>query len=267
MSDEPLVLGIETSCDETRRRHRPVGTLLVDAIASRPMSTPGFGGVVPEACSGPPSAMVPDHRAGLCGAGVRPEDLGTRSPSPRARAFAGALMVGWPPPLPPWRSASRWRRQPPRRACCRRHRRARRRRSWCSRCSCQVGTRCWVPDVTGMQPLGATIDDAGRGSTRSRVLGLDPSRRDHIDRAARDGGDHHRLPRGLTTGRDLERQPASTSPSPASRPRSPAGSRPNAAPGRTVPVAEVAASFQEAVVDVPTRRRFAPASSTASRTW
>lgn len=50
MSDQPLVLGIETSCDETGVGTRGE-TLLVDAIASSVDEHARFGGVVPEVAS------------------------------------------------------------------------------------------------------------------------------------------------------------------------------------------------------------------------
>ena len=51
MSDEPLVLGIETSCDETGVGIVRGSTLLVDAIASSVDEHARFGGVVPEVAS------------------------------------------------------------------------------------------------------------------------------------------------------------------------------------------------------------------------
>ena len=51
MSDQPLVLGIETSCDETGVGIVRGETLLVDAIASSVDEHARFGGVVPEVAS------------------------------------------------------------------------------------------------------------------------------------------------------------------------------------------------------------------------
>ena len=51
MRDEPLVLGIETSCDETGVGIVRGETLLVDAIASSVDEHARFGGVVPEVAS------------------------------------------------------------------------------------------------------------------------------------------------------------------------------------------------------------------------
>jgi hypothetical protein len=49
--DEPLVLGIETSCDETGVGIVRGNTLLADAIASSVDQHARFGGVVPEVAS------------------------------------------------------------------------------------------------------------------------------------------------------------------------------------------------------------------------
>ena len=49
--DEPLVLGIETSCDETGIGVVRGTTLLADAVASSMEEHAHFGGVVPEVAS------------------------------------------------------------------------------------------------------------------------------------------------------------------------------------------------------------------------
>ncbi|MGH3731196.1 MAG: tRNA (adenosine(37)-N6)-threonylcarbamoyltransferase complex transferase subunit TsaD, partial [Micromonosporaceae bacterium] len=51
MKDRPLVLGIETSCDETGIGIVHGETLLADAIASSVDSHARYGGVVPEVAS------------------------------------------------------------------------------------------------------------------------------------------------------------------------------------------------------------------------
>ena len=64
MTDEPLVLGIETSCDETGVGIVRGHTLLADAVASSVEEHARFGGVVPEVASRAHlEAMVPDDRA------------------------------------------------------------------------------------------------------------------------------------------------------------------------------------------------------------
>jgi N6-L-threonylcarbamoyladenine synthase len=117
-----------------------------------------------------------------------------------------------------------------------------------------------VPDVTGdVRPLGATIDDAaGEAFDKvARVLGLPFPGGPHIDRVAREG-DRVAIdfPRGLTTGRDLERSRFDFSFSGLKTAVSRWVQLRQAA-GETVPVADVAASFQEAVVDVLTRKAVA----------
>ena len=70
-SDEPLVLGIETSCDETGIGIVRGTTLLADAIASSVDEHARFGGVVPEVASRAHlQAMVPTIRRALDTAGI-----------------------------------------------------------------------------------------------------------------------------------------------------------------------------------------------------
>src|SRR5690242_12963396 len=114
-----------------------------------------------------------------------------------------------------------------------------------------------VPDVTGdVRPLGSTIDDAaGEAFDKvARVLGLPFPGGPHIDRAAREGDQVAiDFPRGLTSRKDMERHrfdfsfsglKTSVARWVEARERS----------GEPVPVADVAASFQEAVCDVLTRK-------------
>ena len=110
-----------------------------------------------------------------------------------------------------------------------------------------------VPDVTGeITPLGRTIDDAaGEAFDKvARLLGLPFPGGPHIDRMAASAGEAARsaiaFPRGLTSARDLERHRYDVSFS---------GLKTAVArwvehredTGQPVPVADVAASFQEAV--------------------
>jgi N6-L-threonylcarbamoyladenine synthase len=114
-----------------------------------------------------------------------------------------------------------------------------------------------VSDVTSeVLALGATIDDAaGEAFDKvARLLGLPFPGGPHIDRAARSGSSVHiDFPRGLTSRRDLERHRFDFSFSGLktavarwveARERA----------GEPVPVDDVAASFQEAVCDVLTRK-------------
>ena len=87
MVDEPLVLGIETSCDETGVGIVRGTTLLADAIASSVDEHARFGGVVPEVASRAHlEAMVPTMRRACADGGGDPRATSTRSRSPPARA-------------------------------------------------------------------------------------------------------------------------------------------------------------------------------------
>ncbi len=110
-------------------------------------------------------------------------------------------------------------------------------------------------DHGGYELLGQTLDDAaGEAFDKvARVLGLPFPGGPHIDRAAREGQVTIDFPRGLTSRRDLERHRFDFSFSGLktavarwveARERS----------GEPVPVEDVAASFQEAVCDVLTRK-------------
>ena len=121
-----------------------------------------------------------------------------------------------------------------------------------------------VTDVTvGVEPMGSTIDDAaGEAFDKvARLLGLPFPGGPHIDRVARSGNSVAiDFPRGLTNRRDLERHRFDFSFS---------GLKTAVArwveaqqrDGVTIDVADVAASFQEAVCDVLTRKAVDAASS------
>jgi N6-L-threonylcarbamoyladenine synthase len=114
-----------------------------------------------------------------------------------------------------------------------------------------------VPDVTAdVQPLGATIDDAaGEAFDKvARLLGLPFPGGPYVDRAAREGDPAYvTFPRGLTGPRDLERHRFDFSFSGLKTAVARWVER-READGEPVPVEHVAASFQEAVVDVLTRK-------------
>ena len=258
-AEQPLVLGIETSCDETGVGIVRGETLLVDAIASSVDEHARFGGVVPEVASRAHlQAMVPTLERACATAGVTLKDLDAIAVT-SGPGLAGALMVGVASakalalslgiplygvnhlaahvavdivehgPLP----------EP----------------TMALLVSGGHSSLLLVPDVTAeIHSLGATIDDAaGEAFDKvARVLGLPFPGGPHIDRAARDGQISIDFPRGLTTGRDLERHRFDFSFSGLKT----AVSRwvqAREASGESVPVADVAASFQEAVVDVLTR--------------
>ena len=255
MSDEPLVLGIETSCDETGIGIVRGTTLLVDAIASSVEEHARFGGVVPEVASRAHlEAMVPTIQRACETAGVALTDLDgiavTSGPG-----LAGALMVGVASakalalslglplygvnhlashvavdivehgPLP----------EP----------------TMALLVSGGHSSLLLVPDVTSdVRPLGSTIDDAA-GEAFDKVARVPGG--PHIDRAARDVQITIDFPRGLTAGRDMERHRFDFSFSGLKTAVTRWVTAEREA-GRGIPVADVAASFQEAVTDVLTRK-------------
>ena len=80
MTDAPLVLGIETSCDETGvalvRAHADRSELLADVVASSMDEHARFGGIIPEIASRAHiEAMVPTIERALATAGVGLADV------------------------------------------------------------------------------------------------------------------------------------------------------------------------------------------------
>jgi len=252
----PLILGIETSCDETGvglvRGHE----LLADAVASSVEEHARFGGVVPEVASRAHlEAMVPTVDRALAKAGARLSDVDAIAVT-AGPGLAGALLVGvsaakayalatgkplygvnhlaahvavdqlehGPLPTPVIALLV----------------------------SGGHSSLLLVPDVAAkVVPLGSTIDDAaGEAFDKvARVLGLPFPGGPHIDRAAKAGNRAViAFPRskyadgtsdfsfsGLKTAvaRWVEAREAA---------------------GEPVPVADVAASFSEAVADVLTKK-------------
>src|SRR3979490_152103 len=93
-SDEPLVLGIETSCDETGIGIVRGTELLADAVASSVDEHARFGGVVPEVASRAHlQAMVPTVHRACAEAGVSLHDLDAIAVT-AGPGLAGALLVG-----------------------------------------------------------------------------------------------------------------------------------------------------------------------------
>jgi N6-L-threonylcarbamoyladenine synthase len=264
VTDAPLVLGIETSCDETGVGLVRGTTLLVDAIASSVEQHARFGGVVPEVASRAHlEAMVPTVRRACAEAKVELKDVDAIAVT-SGPGLSGALMVGVAAakalalaldkplygvnhlaahvavdvlehgPLPEPAIALL--------------------------VSGGHSSLLFVPDVTyDVQPLGRTIDDAaGEAFDKvARLLGLPFPGGPHIDRAARDGD---RLavtfPRGLTGANDQQDHRFDFSFSGLKTSVARWVER-REATGEPVPVADVAASFQEAVVDVLTRKAVA----------
>lgn len=260
MSDEPLILGIETSCDETGVGLVRGRTLLADAIASSVEEHARFGGVVPEVASRAHlEAMVPTIERACATAGVRLDDVDavavTSGPGLAGALLVGvaaakALAIGLGKPihgvnhLAAHVAVDTLEHGPLPEPCL------------ALLVSGGHSSLLQVTDVTlGVDPLGATIDDAaGEAFDKvARLLGLPFPGGPHIDRAAREGQITIDFPRGLTSRRDLERHRFDFSFSGLktavarwveARERS----------GEPVPVADVSASFQEAVCDVLVRK-------------
>jgi N6-L-threonylcarbamoyladenine synthase len=259
--DEPLVLGIETSCDETGVGVVRGHTLLADALASSVEEHARFGGVVPEVASRAHlEAIVPTMERALADAGVALADVDAIAVT-AGPGLAGALLVGVAAakgyalaaekpvygvnhlaahvavdtlehgPLPEPAVALL--------------------------VSGGHSSLLLVDDLAGrITPLGGTIDDAaGEAFDKvARLLGMPFPGGPPIDRAAREGdGSAIAFPRGLTAPKDLAEHRFDFSFSGLktavarwveTRQRA----------GEPVPVADVAASFQEAVCDVLTAK-------------
>jgi N6-L-threonylcarbamoyladenine synthase len=261
MSSEPVVLGIETSCDETGVGLVRGHTLLADVVASSVEEHARFGGVVPEVAGRAHlEAMVPtlERACATAGLGLRDVDAVAVTAGPGlagaltvgvAAAKALALALGVPlhgvnhlaahvavdalehGPLPEPVMALL--------------------------VSGGHSSLLLVPDVTDdVRQLGRTLDDAaGEAFDKvARLLGLPFPGGPHVDRVARDGDPAAiGFPRGLTAAHDMERHRYDVSFSGLKTAVARWVER-READGEPVPVADVAASFQEAVVDVLTRK-------------
>ena len=261
MSDSPLVLGIETSCDETGVGIVRGHTLLADAVASSVEEHARYGGVVPEVASRAHlEAMVPMIDRACRDAGIRLDDLDAIAVT-AGPGLAGALLVG----VAAAKSLAVALGKP---------------LYGVNHLAAHVAvdivehgplaeptlamlvsgghsSLLLVPDVThDIRSLGSTIDDAaGEAFDKvARVLGLPFPGGPQVDRVSTAGDSSYvQFPRGLTSGRDMERHRFDFSFS---------GLKTSVArwvearerAGQPVPVADVAASFQEAVVDVLTRK-------------
>jgi N6-L-threonylcarbamoyladenine synthase len=256
LGDGPLVLGIETSCDETGVGLVRGGVLLANEIASSVEEHARFGGVVPEVASRAHlEAMVPTVRRALDKAGVRLTDVDAVAVT-AGPGLAGALLVGVAAakayalaidkplygvnhlaahvavdtlehgPLP----------EP----------------SVALLVSGGHSSLLLVGDIASdVRSLGATVDDAaGEAFDKvARVLGLPFPGGPHIDREAKEGdGAFVSFPRGKIGDGTLDFSFSGLKTAVArwveARERA----------GEPVPVSDVAASFQEAVVDVLTAK-------------
>ncbi|HLA67784.1 MAG TPA: tRNA (adenosine(37)-N6)-threonylcarbamoyltransferase complex transferase subunit TsaD [Acidimicrobiia bacterium] len=95
MNDTPLILGFETSCDETAVAVVRGGTVLSNVAATQVDEHARFGGVVPEVAARAHVEAIRSlaHRA-LRDAGVHPMDLDAVAAT-KGPGLAGALMVGF----------------------------------------------------------------------------------------------------------------------------------------------------------------------------
>jgi N6-L-threonylcarbamoyladenine synthase len=263
MTDEPLVLGIETSCDETGVGVVHGRTLLADAVASSVDEHARFGGVVPEVASRAHlEAMVPTVTRALETAGVSLSDVDAIAVT-AGPGLAGALLVGV--------------------AAAKAYALAAGKPLYgVNHLTAHVAVDTLehgpLPEpavallvsgghssllrvdslATTVTPLGATIDDAaGEAFDKvARLLGLPFPGGLPIDNAAREGSITIQFPRGLTGPRDQREHRFDFSFSGLktavarwveARQRS----------GEPVPMNDVAASFQEAVCDVLTSKAVA----------
>lgn len=264
---EPLVLGIETSCDETGVGIVRGRTLLANAIASSMDEHARFGGVIPEiAARAHLEAMNPTIERALADAGVTLDELDAIAVT-GGPGLAGALMVGVSAAKALALSLDK-----PLYAV--------------NHLVGHVGadllqgeglrgvsgavgelelptiallvsgghtSLLLVRDLVGdVELLGETIDDAaGEAFDKvARLLGLPYPGGPHIDRVAADGDpDAIRFPRGLTLPKDLGRHRYDFSFSGLKTSVARWVEKRRAA-GEDVPVADVAASFREAVADV-----------------
>jgi N6-L-threonylcarbamoyladenine synthase len=256
-----IVLGIETSCDETGvgivRSEGHATELLANEVASSVDEHARFGGVVPEVASRAHlSAMVPAVHRAMATAGVTARDVDAVAVT-AGPGLSGALLVGlaaakayataWDVPLYGVNHlaahvAVDTLQNGPLPPCL------------ALLVSGGHSSLLDVPDVAGpVTPLGATIDDAaGEAFDKvARLLGLPFPGGPHIDRVARDGDPAAvAFPRGLTGPRDAPFDFSFSGLKTAVARHVEALER----AGTPVPVADVAASFQEAVVDVLTAK-------------
>ncbi|WP_281640759.1 tRNA (adenosine(37)-N6)-threonylcarbamoyltransferase complex transferase subunit TsaD [Aurantimicrobium minutum] len=263
--EAPLVLGIETSCDETGIGIVRGRELLANVIASSMNEHARYGGVVPEvAARAHLEALRPALTEAVATAGIELTDLDAVAVT-SGPGLAGALMVGVGAAKALALSLDK-----PLYAV--------------NHLVGHVGadvlgedgpleyptiallvsgghtSLLLVKDLTSdVVMLGETIDDAaGEAFDKvARILGLPYPGGPHIDRVAADGDPKAiRFPRGLTLPKDMEKHRYDFSFS---------GLKTAVArwvevrrdAGEEIPVADVAASFREAVVDVLTAKAIA----------
>lgn len=260
---EPLVLGIETSCDETGVGLVRGYELLVDSVASSVDEHARFGGIIPEIASRAHlEAMVPTLERALDTAGVGLRDIdaiavtagpGLVGPLTVGAAAAKALAVALDRPLyginhvighavvdelvdGPFPE-----------------------RVMALVVSGGHSSLLLVDDTVNVTELGSTLDDAaGEAFDKvGRLLGLPYPGGPHIDRLARAGNPEAiRFPRGLTAPKD---QAAHATDFSFSGLKTAVArwveARTDA--GLDIPLEDVSASFAAAVADVLTAKTIA----------
>ncbi len=250
------MLGIETSCDETGVGLVRGRDLLANVVASSMEQHARFGGVVPEVASRAHlEAMIPVLESAFAKAGVRPAGIDAVAVT-AGPGLAGALMVGVA-------AAKAYAYALGKPLYGVNHLAAHvavdqlEHGSLPSPCVALLvsgghSSLLLVPDVTGpVRPLGATIDDAaGEAYDKvARVLGLPFPGGPPVDKAAAAGDPAAiRFPRAKYHDGTLDFSFAGLKTAVARW----VEAREDA--GEPVPVADVAASFQEAVADVLTRK-------------
>ena len=266
-STHPLVLGIETSCDETGIGIVRGTTLLANVISSSMLEHARFGGVVPEiAARAHLEALEPALRQALDEAGVTLAELDAIAVT-SGPGLSGALMVGvgaakglavaLDTPLyavnhlvghvgaDVLRDEGDGALELPTIALL---------------VSGGHTSLLLVRNLTSdVELLGETIDDAaGEAFDKvARLLGLPYPGGPQIDRVAAEGDPRAvRFPRGLTLPRDLELHRYDFSFSGLKTAVARHVERLQDA-GEPVPVADIAASFREAVADVLTAKAIA----------
>ena len=264
---DPLVLGIESSCDETGIGIVRGTQLLTNTVSSSMDEHVRFGGVIPEIASRAHlDAMVPALQAALAEAGVSLADLDAIAVT-SGPGLSGALMVG----VSAAKALALATGKP---------------LYAINHLVAHVGVGVLdggaLPDNLGallvsgghteilkvasltsdVELLGSTIDDAaGEAYDKvARILGLGYPGGPAIDRLAREGNPKAiRFPRGLTQPKYMG---SADEPGPHRYDWSFSGLKTAVArcveqyeaAGQELPVADIAASFQEAVVDVITAK-------------
>ncbi len=263
-SGDPLVLGIETSCDETGVALVRGNELLVDATASSMDEHARFGGIIPEVASRAHlEAMIPTIQQAIGEADVDLSEVdaiavtagpGLVGPLTIGASAAKALAIGLGKPLYGVNHVIGH-------ACVDQLVHG----AFPERVMALVvsgghSSLLLIDDVaTSVNELGSTLDDAaGEAFDKvGRLLGLPYPGGPHVDRLAREGDPAAiRFPRGLTAAKDQAEHAYDFSFS---------GLKTAVArwveneqdAGREIPVPDVAASFAEAVVDVLTAKTIA----------